>query len=189
MEYSRRLPGVWVEAVPAYASYHDAVAETGIRPAVPDEAPAPAAILGWPLLVPDEDDLDERLLEKAVKLARDPEFRAARAAFHEWRRTMVRDGVRPETAAADMRTMLDRYTEAMRRGRWRSRTLNAFAIAGIATSLASSFVFPPIGVAGAFIGLGSFGAEKLLPQGGPSRRDRPAAFLYDVQRRFGWRAA
>jgi hypothetical protein len=188
-EYARHLPGVWVEAVPAYASYADAVAETGIHVATPEEATAPAAILGWPLVVPDTNESGERLLNKAVDLARDAEFRAARSDFHEWRRTIIRDGVDPEMATTDLRLKLERYTEAMRRAKWRSRTLNAFAIAGIATGLASAFIFPPVGVAGAFIGLGSFGADKLLPNRGPALRDRPAAFLYDIQRRFGWRVA
>jgi hypothetical protein len=187
-EYARHLPGVWVEAVPAYTSYADAVAETGIHVATPGEATAPAAIFGWPLIVPDTDESGERLLDKAVDLARDAEFRAARSDFHEWRRVAVRDGVDPDTANTDLRLKLERYAEAMRRAKWRSRTLNAFAIAGIATGLASAFIFPPVGVAGAFIGLGSFGADKLLPDRGPAQRDRPAAFLYDIQRRFGWRA-
>ena len=85
-----------------------------------------------------------------------------------------------------MEQRLARYNDAVRSGVRKTRTLNAFTIAGIAASIAGSFVFPPAGVAATFIALGGFMADRALKNPPVLPGDKAAAILYDARKHFGW---
>ncbi|WP_158230741.1 hypothetical protein [Frankia sp. CcI49] len=80
-----------VEAVAAYPSERSCYDDLSPTPS-PDEPTAADALvmLAQPLLVPDLSDGDYlRALHDVVTLANDPDFRAARGAYHDWLRSFV----------------------------------------------------------------------------------------------------
>jgi hypothetical protein len=189
-EFIALSPDVYVEAFAAYPSYGAFDAEIRTAPVVPDEASRAenlAGVFGWEFFVPEDSSMsDEDLLEEAVTLAGRKSFKEARGAFHQWRRELVEHGARAETARADMERIIGRYQEETARVRTKTRVLNGFTIVGGLASLVASFVFPPIGAAGGFLTLASFGAEKLLPGAGVSAEARMGAMFADSRKHFGW---
>jgi len=92
--YYEKLPGVDVEAVAAYPSFPSFAREIPVTPLKEEEAVHGTdqllQVFGWEFFVPeDESASDEKLLEKAVKLAARPDFRDKRAEFHSWRRRLA----------------------------------------------------------------------------------------------------
>jgi hypothetical protein len=181
-ELAAQVPrGAYVEAVAAYASYD------AYREEVPvEEGVADGRVFGWEILVPEDSTLDDNaLLTRAAKIARDPEFKAKRAALNEWRRELDKHDVSADAARADLEQRLAEYREAICREKVKTRVLNAFALLSIGASIAGALVFPPIAVAGGFIAAGSFGAG-MIRASPPSDQAKTVAIIHDARRRFGW---
>jgi hypothetical protein len=84
-----------------------------------------------------------------------------------------------------MTRLVERYRTETAGVQTKTRVMNAFTIAGASASLAASFVFPPIGIAGGFIALARLGAERLLA-GALTPEARRGAMFADARKHFGW---
>jgi hypothetical protein len=182
-KYVKREPGIYFEAVAAFQSYGAYREETP-----EDKESWGGRVFGWEILVPEDAALDDNaLLESAAELARDPEFRAKRAALNEWRRELVRYDVSAADVRADLEQRIREYHRAMSRGKVRRTVLNAFTLIAVGTSIAGAVVFPPVAVARGFIAAGRFVADLTLDDpGGLDPSPRAVAVISDARRHFGW---
>jgi hypothetical protein len=190
VDYVKRLPGDYVEAVAAYSSYlafsRDARRDGTAQPVANGEQSL-LAIFGWEIFVPDDARRnDNDLLRHAVKVATRDDLREKRLAFHEWRRKVEARGISDEDALADFERRMNRYRDATRKLVRRRRTVNAFTVGGIAASAVASFAFPPAAAAGPFVATARFAADQWLPSRSPDKEAAAVAMFYDARRRFGW---
>jgi hypothetical protein len=192
--YYEKVPGVEVEAVAAYPSFPSFAREVRAKPLAHGRTVAPGeqllGVFGWEFFVPEDAKLsDEKLLEKAVKLAARPSFRDNRAEFHRWRRRMVDGRVDPDSAVAELEKRLVRYQKAARARRTKGRVKTTLTVFGLGAQ-AAALVFPPAAIPGAglLVGAGALATDKLLPEQTPDERARVAAMCYDAREHFrrGW---
>jgi hypothetical protein len=108
-----------------------------------------ASVLGYTFLVPDDTEKSQtQLLEEAVKLAREDEFRQQRAWIHDWQETVLRNGIEEEHALRTIEKHLADYGKYMESRLKRTRVRRAYLIATAALS-AASIAIPPLGIAAA----------------------------------------
>lgn len=184
-----RTPGVEVEPVVAYGSYHDFAQEQRVEAATGEAAPTtlnPYTLFGWEFFVPeDSGKTDHQLLRDAVRLAGRPDFRETRQAFHGWLKLMNEGGVDVETARREMLRMLHEYREFVRGSGLRTVVHYAAKVAAVLSPLG--------GLAGNEIGVGvgvgtaaaSLLIERYVPKAEADARVRPAALVHQAARFFG----
>jgi hypothetical protein len=191
--YYEKLPGVDVEAVAAYPSYPSFAREVPVRhPARKvDEERQYVGLFGWDFVVPEDDrSSDEKLLEKAAKLASRSDFKEKRADFHEWRRRVIAGGFDHKSALAELEKRLKRYQAAARTKQLRGRVKTTLAVIGIAADVAA-LLFPPAGIPGKglLLGAAALAADKSFAERTPDRQAQVAAMCYDAReylRRRWW---
>ncbi len=180
-----------VVAVSSYRSLDDLTARTGIRSRRPNERVEAAnllAVLGFELLVPDDDGRAELAqLDEAAKVATDPSYREKRTALYQWQQQFIKagktDAASIETAVEHMHGLVQKLHEATR-WRFAKRILSFFKIGADVAE-----IWHP--VAGKILGAGVAAAGEFVADGGPaasdsSRFDGPAASLIlDLQKRRG----
>ena len=184
-----RTPGVPVEPVIAYGSYHDFTDEQGVEVVARDSSAqrqfTPYALFGWEFFVPeDSEKTDVQLLRDAVKLASRSDFREHREDFNGWLKQMYEGQVDQHDAQENALKALEEYTKIARGSGIRTAVRYA---AKAATVLA-----PLAGLAGHGIGVGvgvlasgaALSVEWLLPKPETPDRVRQAAVLYDARRFF-----
>jgi hypothetical protein len=118
-----------ITVVAAYGSYHQ------FRREVPIETEADAtadrtllSAFAWPLLVPSNSRRsDADLLKEAADLARRPETRTYRRAFHHWRMALPA-GTTPTQAAKNLEDIIKSYATAVRRTKVRTRIRQAVLV-------------------------------------------------------------
>ena len=182
-------PAANIETVVGYGSYATFSKEIPIdvtHPATSTEESA-ALLFGWDFLVPEDSDLDDAtLLDRAIKLSRQSEFRDSRRRFHDWRRRLILKRVGVETARSEMNRCLSAYNQIVAKNYARARTLTALQVLALATPLAD-LALPGVGVVGGVVfGLGAFLAEKLIPHREIGAREKVAALVHDSRKAFGW---
>lgn len=181
-----------MESLAAYRSLEDMTRELGLResPAMVSlPSGAVTAILGREFLVPNDDRSDDVLLNHAIEIAQDKDFRQKRTNFQRWQREFVRDGVTDEAsvkkAVEEMRDLIADEQRAVRSkqisvGIQFSLMVGSLVCGVLAAPLA------PIAIAGAFMSIGQFAADKWMPAGEDGTVSAGAAF-YSAQKRLGWR--
>ena len=183
------------EIVPAYTSYSavDSDFKLGTvsagRVARPDDRLV--GVIGWEFLVPEDSALDDdSLLKQAVRLVQDEGFRAAREAFHEFRRDVTRLGASPEQFLGELESKLLDYqkaTERAGRARVRTTTLRAFALVGASLGLATAIAaMPPVGMATAALGVAGVGVDIGWRTRGGREGPKAVAMFHDARKHFGW---
>jgi hypothetical protein len=85
-------------------------------------------------------------LEKAVKLANDPDFRLARSYYHLWLAEVIRNGLSQADAVAEMQKHVDACNDIIRQKCNRTRAKRAFLVTKVGMSVAAGAA-----VAGAII--------------------------------------
>src|SRR5262249_28367179 len=96
-------PGVWVEAMTAYPSYHSFVQEVKIDYRHPPEAKDKtlAGVFGWEFFAPDEPGMESmELLESLAQFVKEGDFAKKRRDFHDLRRSLIQRGA-PDKAAVE----------------------------------------------------------------------------------------
>ena len=146
-------------------------------------------VVGRAFLVPDDDARsDEELLRMAVELASDSTYIRKRASYHRWQREFFaspcidEDALR--AAGDEMEDLLADLRRAATRGRIKVGTQFAFVASTVAVGLASG-PLAPLALAGAFLSLGQFVADRWLSRGEASTQS-PMAAIYDARKHFGW---
>jgi len=183
------------EIVPAYTSYSALDSEFKLR-AVPVERVARpddrlVGVIGWEFFVPEDSALDDdSLLKQAVRLVQDEGFRAARAAFHEFRREATRLNANPEQFLRELESKLSDYQKATTRAgraRIRTTTLRAFALVGASLELAAAIHgMPPVGIAAAALGVTGVGVDTGWRTPEPGKAPQAVAMFHDARKHFGW---
>ena len=125
-----------------------------------DQEAQTAFLMGQRFAVPKGDP--EKALQKAVQLAKTPEFKEHRLAIYDWQEQIVKQKIPPKDAVAQMDKMLTKYNaiveKAVKDVYWRY----AFTVAGIGLSLAAA----PAGLftaGGALITMGGFAKMSAKP--------------------------
>jgi hypothetical protein len=182
-------PAANIETVVGYGSYATFSKEIPIdvtHPATSTEENT-ALLFGWDFLVPEDSALDDAtLLDRAIKLSRQSEFRDSRRRFHDWRRRLIVKRVSVETARSEMNRCLSTYNQIVAKNYARARTLTALQVLALATPLAD-LALPGVGMVGGVVfGMGAFLAEKLLPHREIGAREKVAALVHDSREAFGW---
>lgn len=176
------------EFVPAYTSYP--AIEADFRPAAVshDRVARPedrlVGVIGWEFFVPADRALDDDgLLEEAVKLAHDKNFRQTRAAFHSFRREAIQQCATPKQFRGELERLLGRYQEQTSRLKRRTTTLNGFVFVGAAASLVGMLFVPPVGLAAPAMTLARVAVEKRWRS--PDDPDtRAVAMFHDARKHF-----
>lgn len=182
-------PNVWVDPMAAYPSYQAFADDVTVRmnAKTPKSVDSLAGVFGWEFTVPDDARMsDIELLRVAAQLASDSSFKNKRRAFHDWRRRVTKEGITEKAAFEEMSTLVHEYNDLIRKSHVRTTILNCFTVAGIAASIAASFAVPAVGLVGAFLGVGRFGAEKWMPSYEASTDQKAAAMFHDARKKFGW---
>ena len=175
------LPRVEVDAVPAYGSLSHLRREQpyDISTTSPPSSGRPVLMFEFPVLVPSSSEPDEALLRKAVRLAGLDETREYRAAFHSWRRDMIRSGVAEEAAYERLAALGEEYRKASRAVKFKTRARYGVGVFGALAGVAA-LVFPPAGFVAAFAALGSVVADSDEPQ--LTERLEVGAFYHQARR-------
>jgi hypothetical protein len=194
-----------VRADLAYPDTDALTANTGLR--APTESPEDgiaqlAAILGKRLLVPVAESYPdpEGALRRAVALSDDGDFRRKRKAYYRWQREFLEDCARLDTiwdnldrqqviakAFEEMQDLVADEERALRLHKIKLSALFALTVAGTGLTLAGGGPVTSVGLAGAFVSVGSFLVDKLLAP--EPDKPAPAAFVTSARRHFDWTAS
>jgi hypothetical protein len=183
------------EIVPAYTSYSalDSDFKLGTVPAErvarPDDRLV--GVIGWEFFVPEDSALDDdSLLKQTVRLVQDERFRAARAAFHEFRRDATRLDASPKQFLRELESKLVEYQKATARAgraRVRTTTLRAFALVGASVGLAAAISgMAPVEISGAALGVAGVGVDIGWRSPSPGEPPQAVAMFHDARKHFGW---
>lgn len=180
------------ESAAVYRSLEELERDVGLREAGGSRLPGGAvtAVLGREFLMPEDPGMsDEELLAEAADLARKPDFRNKRSAYHEWRRDfLTREGTTDresvERAVARMSELVAAEVGALRRGRVDLGVRYGFAISGCALSVAAAPA-APLALAGAFLSLGAFVADRIIAAA-EEKKPSAAAVFHSARKHFGW---
>ncbi len=187
-------PAANIESVVGFGSYQDFRREIPVEGMRMEGPPAPAAtipenafLFRWDFVVPeDRDATDAKLLERAVVLSQQSEFRESRRRFHNWRRRLIANQVDAQKARDEMSRCLAVCNQVSEQSAKRHRTLTALQVIAAAAPLAD-FIHPGVGaLGGVAFGLGAIVADKLVPEPQIGERERVAALVYDSRAAFGW---
>ena len=177
------LPPVQVDAVVAYGSYQAFKKENPLE-GVDVKRQAKEDLLnlfGWEFFVPSHTKRShEDLIKEALDMASLSETKLHRQYFHRWRRNAILSKKTPQDAQQEMESLIQDYRAAVRKTKIKTTVKYAFAVMG-----AAAVLLPPLGIAGAFAGLGSFVISETEKKGLPEDL-KVAAMFYDARRRFGW---
>jgi hypothetical protein len=207
-ELTQGLPAyvTGVEAVTMYPSLHELEEELGVRKSDGAELKIPGgavcAVLGHEYLVPYDDrrdpgDIEQHaaLLERAVTVAMDKDFRRKRASFYRWEREFVQDGLTdPESvnkAAEDMADLLADVHAAVPREHLKTRVRYAFRLApssvgvGVAIAAAASPLALAAAGAGVFLAVGGLTFDRWAASK-ESLEPPPHAMFETARRELGW---
>jgi hypothetical protein len=187
-KYFETLPGIEVEAMvafPSYPKFRSKVAYQVLKKRAKRDIKNHVGVFGWEFLVPEDDSAsDEKILERAVKLASKPGFRDARREFHIWRRRMIAGKVEPAVAEKDLIRVVREYGKAAGLKRRNSRIRWAIAASGIAAQTAGLLIQSPIpDVAGLIMSAGSL-AVGALPEHDPESEIMAGAMCHEAKRRL-----
>jgi hypothetical protein len=176
------------EIVPAYPSFETIDAD--LKPALVEVSqPTPGeplvGALGWELFVPDDPTLDaDGLLDEAVNLAQDKNFRKKRAAFHEWRRGTAK-GWSTKRFRYELEERLDEYKELTTRTKVRTTPRHVVALLAVGAPIAGLLVAPVVGVAaGATFALTRIGMDLAYKVPSIPERTQAVAMFHDARRRL-----
>ncbi|WP_138471446.1 hypothetical protein [Poseidonocella sp. HB161398] len=191
-----------VQADLAFRDPEALAAGTGLRTATggPENLQTQlATVLGRRFLVPAANAYpdDEGALRSALALTEDNAFRRMRRAFQRWQREFLEecgqlDRVSSEDdrqqivarAAEEMEDLIADEERALRSTKIRTGTLFALTVAGSGLTFLGGGPVTPIGLAGAFITVGTYLVSN-IPAGRPES-PAPAAFVTSARRHFGW---
>ncbi len=193
---TRGLP-IRVTAVTAVATYRSEAELTealhlravGARQQMP--AGQMAVVMGRKFLVPDRSEYsdDFALLKRAVDVASDDEFRNKRAAYWKWQRDYLNDALYADPdsiqdSIAAMSELVHEELHAVKMRKVKCVTMFAFCIASVGVSLLAA-PLAPLALAGAFLSIGQFSAEKVFAK---QERSQPSAatLLIAGRRSLGW---
>lgn len=198
------LPGSTVRAFTAYPSYAGFAADLPADGAAgEDHNLSPSAAFGWQFFVPESADTspdeDRRLLDKAMGLARKPEFVERRRDFYLLWEDIRNARYSPEDAKSLMETRLADYQKYMRGERWKKRACYAmgvvpllvpvFGAAGATFAGASALAIQWFSAsAGLFLGGAAIPVKNRLAAKPPPPAAAGAAMFHDARRRLGWKA-
>lgn len=184
------------EIVPAYTSYSALDADFKLDTVPAGQVARPddrlVGTIGWEFLIPEDSALDDdNLLRQAVRLVQDEKFRAAREEFHNFRREMTWQNMKPEQFLPELESKLRAYqktTANASRTRVKTTTVWGFTLVGAGLGLAAAIAaMPPLGIAAAAVGVARVGVD--LGWRIPSWRNAPqtVAMFHDARKQFGWR--
>jgi hypothetical protein len=179
-----------IEAVTTYRSLDDLQSDIRIARQQPLQGGAATAIIGYEFLIPDLPGAShEELVRAAVALSSEKAARQKRRSYWRWQReflsdTGITDMASIRAAVEEMADLLEDERAAIRTGGIKTTSKYAFFVGSLLLGFLGG-PLAPVGIAGAFLSVGQFMAERLL-----ERKDRqestPAALLIDAQKRFGW---
>lgn len=206
------LPGV-IEAVAAFPSEVECRDELRPEAGPSREEPAAQALiaLARPFLIPSGDEgHDFRPLREAMELVRDPDFRRARTAYHEWMREFVGPLQTPGAGlgqstldAASIRLADERLQQLIteerqvvqrggRRKHW-ARGGFAMTVVSVSTAVGSAMMDPGMlalmGIGGAVAGFGGWIAERRAVEPLAPRPLGGASMFVAAQCRLNWVSA
>ncbi|MGA5454150.1 hypothetical protein ACPCVO_46965 [Streptomyces umbrinus] len=203
------LPGV-IEAVAAFPSEAECRDELRPEAGPPEKEPAAQALiaLARPFLVPSGDEGDDfGPLREAMELVRDPDYRRARTAYHEWMRDFVGDlqtpgaGLRQSTIdAASIRLadeclhqLIAEERQVVQRGgrrKYWAQAGFAMTVASVSAGAAAAMMAPGMsalmGVGGAVAGFGGWIAERRAAEPPAPRPLGGASMFVAAQSRLNW---
>jgi hypothetical protein len=127
------------------------------------------------------------LLDEAVGVASDSEFRTKRAQLYEWQEKVVRDGIPDADALNEMAQFVDEYNAAAKKAKGEVYTKFAFTLVPVVATAFAGPITPAVG-AGAIANLVRFWIfdRKPVIKAGESQA---AAMFHTVQQELGWRLA
>lgn len=198
------LPGATVRAFTAYPSYADFAADLPQRES---EAAAqeisPSAAFGWQFFVPESAetgfDEDRRLLDKAMALARKPEFVERRRDFYALWEGIRSAQLSPQDAKSLIEKRLADYQAYVSGEKWKKRACYAMGVIPLlvpvvgaaaatfagATALAVQWFTASSAL---FLGGAAIPAKKRLAATPAAPAVAAAAMFHDARRHLGWKA-
>jgi hypothetical protein len=145
-----------------------------------------ALLLSWDFFVPEDPDLsDVEVLTRIInKLENDREFAEHRTAFNDLRRRLVKGGVEPLSARAEIQERLTAYNGILRSISRLQTARTVLTYAAIAAPLAD-FLVPGLGTAGGVaLGLASGTWSKWAPNRQPGAEGLSVAMINDLRHEF-----
>jgi hypothetical protein len=127
----------------------------------PDQEAQTAFLMGQRFAVPKGDP--EKALQKAVHLAKTPEFKEHRLAIYDWQEQIVEKKIPPKDAVAQMDEMLTKYNAIVEKAVKHVYWKYAFTVAGIGLSLAGNPA-NPFAAGGAMLGMVGFAKMGAKPE-------------------------
>jgi hypothetical protein len=127
------------------------------------------------------------LLEEAVGVANDAEFRDKRAQMYQWQETAIRDGIPNENALEEMAQYVHEYNTATKKAERDVYKKFAFTLIPVLVTALAGPIAPAVGV-GAIANLVRFWIfdRKPVVEAGDSQA---AAMFHTAQQELGWRLA
>jgi hypothetical protein len=150
-----------------------------------------AAVIGREFLVPDDSNLgEEELLKQAVLLSSDARFRRKRGAYWRWQNEFLRDATildqrAIEDAIEEMNELIADEKAEVVRSRIKVAVSFSFAV-GAATLGMFAGPLAPIGVAAAFLSVGSWTIDHVPDAVTGGAEPKPTAVCMSARRHFGW---
>jgi hypothetical protein len=189
-------PGSLLEAVSAYTSFDDFVADVPVansgNPINGARPNAPTSVFGWKFFLPESEksgeDEDRRLLEQAIKLATRVDFIEMREDFYKWWSDVAGSGMSATEVRHDMEKRIAEYQKLMTRQSWTSAARYAIKIADAFSG--GLGLVNEVAAAGAEAFLGSadvLADDKLVREKVPARL-KVGAIFHDARVTFGWKA-
>jgi hypothetical protein len=133
-------------------------------------------LLGARFAVPKGDPEDA--LEKAVKLAKLPEFQEQRLAMYDWQREMIEKQIPALDAVERMGQLLKKYNACVEKATKDVYYKFAYTVAGVALSIAAAPA-SPIAAGGALLTMVQFAKETKPPV--TAARYAPAAMFHEFE--------
>lgn len=144
-----------------------------------------SAVIGREFLVPEDPDRDEfYLLQKAIDIVKEADYRQARVDFHSAQQKFLRDGKTDlVSVTAAVNTMAESLNVLNKLGKWQGIG-RAFFFAQIVFDFLTAPI-RPVAAGNAAIALGKFTVDKRLKNPADPYSIRPAgALLLDARRRL-----
>lgn len=194
---AKARPGATLEAVAAYNSFDNFAAEVPVAPKDAKRNPSisPTAIFGWDFFLPDPEGQGEaadlKLLQRAVKLASEPDFIESRSRLYDWladaSEGISKGALTLDDARRDMESRIADYQKHMKRLGWKRWARRAIKVAdafagglGIVSEAAGKF-------AEGFLGIADIVGDEWHDKESIPQRTKVAAVFHDARRKFGWK--
>jgi hypothetical protein len=179
-----------VNVVAAYQSEHDFKEDYILSEDLTAEFSNLCLMIGQRLAVPTGTD-HEKALVKAIKLARDEDFRRRRRKLYRWQENAITNGIKSQDAVNDLDDLIEEYNDCVKSEMRKIKYRYAFTIGGAAFAVVGGLLHDPLSTISGLISAGGSAislGQLFTLDGRPAINAgdaEPAAMFHDVQKILG----